>query len=47
MIWNRYLEDEKKICVIITARPSYSRIKTALKSINDHDKLGATAYSRG
>ena len=30
---------KRKICVIITARPSYSRIKTALKSINDHDKL--------
>ena len=30
---------KRKICVIITARPSYSRIKTALKSINDHGKL--------
>lgn len=29
----------KKICVVVTARPSYSRIKTALKAIDEHDGL--------
>ncbi len=29
----------RKICVVITARPSYSRIKTALKAIQEHPKL--------
>ena len=29
----------KKICAVITARPSYSRIKTALEAINNHPKL--------
>lgn len=29
----------RKICVVITARPSYSRIKTALIAINNHPKL--------
>lgn len=29
----------KKICVVITARPSYSRIKSALKAIEKHPKL--------
>ena len=29
----------RKICVVITARPSYSRIKTALKAIVDHPEL--------
>ncbi|WP_425390366.1 UDP-N-acetylglucosamine 2-epimerase [Ekhidna sp.] len=29
----------KKICVVITARPSYSRIKTALEAIAKHPKL--------
>jgi UDP-hydrolysing UDP-N-acetyl-D-glucosamine 2-epimerase len=29
----------RKVCVVITARPSYSRIKTALKAINDHPDL--------
>ena len=28
-----------KICVVITARPSYSRVKTALKAIQAHPKL--------
>jgi UDP-hydrolysing UDP-N-acetyl-D-glucosamine 2-epimerase len=27
---------KRKICVVITARPSYSRIKTALRAIDDH-----------
>jgi UDP-hydrolysing UDP-N-acetyl-D-glucosamine 2-epimerase len=30
---------KRKICVVITARPSYSRVKTALTAINNHPKL--------
>lgn len=30
---------KRKICVVITARPSYSRIKTALTAINNHPDL--------
>lgn len=30
---------KRKICVVITARPSYSRIKTALKAIQEHPQL--------
>ncbi len=30
---------KRKICVVVTARPSYSRIKTALKAIQDHPQL--------
>jgi UDP-hydrolysing UDP-N-acetyl-D-glucosamine 2-epimerase len=30
---------KRKICVVITARPSYSRIKTALEAINNHADL--------
>ena len=29
----------KKICVVVTARPSYSRIKTALRAIANHPEL--------
>ena len=29
----------RKICVVVTARPSYSRIKTALKAIEEHPAL--------
>ncbi|WP_438968722.1 UDP-N-acetylglucosamine 2-epimerase [Nonlabens sp.] len=29
----------RKICVVVTARPSYSRIKTALQAIKDHENL--------
>jgi UDP-hydrolysing UDP-N-acetyl-D-glucosamine 2-epimerase len=29
----------RKICVVVTARPSYSRIRTALKAINEHPDL--------
>jgi len=29
----------RKICVVVTARPSYSRIKTALKAIQEHPSL--------
>ncbi|MCC6818885.1 MAG: UDP-N-acetylglucosamine 2-epimerase (hydrolyzing) [Bacteroidia bacterium] len=31
--------NKRKICVIITARPSYSRVRTALKAIQNHPKL--------
>jgi UDP-hydrolysing UDP-N-acetyl-D-glucosamine 2-epimerase len=30
---------KKKICVVVTARPSYSRIKTALRAIQSHPDL--------
>lgn len=30
---------KRKICVLVTARPSYSRIKSALTAINDHPDL--------
>ncbi|MCZ8197304.1 MAG: UDP-N-acetylglucosamine 2-epimerase [Flavobacterium sp.] len=30
---------KRKICVVVTARPSYSRIKTALQAIKDHPEL--------
>lgn len=30
---------KRKICVVITARPSYSRIKSAVQAINDHPNL--------
>ncbi len=30
---------KRKVCVVITARPSYSRIKTALKAIQEHPEL--------
>ncbi|MEO1626842.1 MAG: UDP-N-acetylglucosamine 2-epimerase, partial [Bacteroidota bacterium] len=29
----------RKICVVVTARPSYSRIKSALRAIDDHPDL--------
>jgi UDP-hydrolysing UDP-N-acetyl-D-glucosamine 2-epimerase len=31
--------EKRKVCVVITARPSYSRVKTALTSIKNHEKL--------
>lgn len=31
--------NKRKVAVVITARPSYSRIKTALKAINEHKNL--------
>ncbi len=31
--------ERRKICVVVTARPSYSRIKTALKAIREHPEL--------
>lgn len=33
------MKNKKKICVVITARPSYSRIKTAVQAIVDHPDL--------
>lgn len=33
------MSHKRKICVVITARPSYSRIKTALKAIQEHPEL--------
>ena len=30
---------KRRICVVVTARPSYSRIKTALTAIQDHPEL--------
>ncbi len=30
---------KRKICVVVTARPSYSRIRTALRAIDDHPDL--------
>lgn len=30
---------KRKICVLVTARPSYARIRSALKAINDHPGL--------
>ncbi|MDZ4667971.1 MAG: UDP-N-acetylglucosamine 2-epimerase [bacterium] len=33
------MSTKRKICVVITARPSYSRIKTALEAIKNHPDL--------
>lgn len=33
------MTEKRKICVVITARPSYSRIRTALKAIQEHPDL--------
>jgi len=30
---------KRKICVVVTARPSYSRVKTAIKAIKEHPNL--------
>ena len=30
---------KRKICVVVTARPSYSRIRTALQAIRERDDL--------
>jgi UDP-hydrolysing UDP-N-acetyl-D-glucosamine 2-epimerase len=30
---------KRKVCVVVTARPSYSRIRTALKAIQEHPEL--------
>jgi len=31
--------NKRKICVVVTARPSYSRVKTVLKAIEQHPRL--------
>ena len=36
---NKKAMSKRKICVVVTARPSYSRIKTALKEIQNHPDL--------
>ena len=33
------LVDKRKVCVVVTARPSYARVKTALQAIKEHSKL--------
>jgi UDP-hydrolysing UDP-N-acetyl-D-glucosamine 2-epimerase len=33
------MSDKRKICVVITARPSYSRIRTALKALQTHETV--------
>ncbi len=33
------MNNPRKICAVITARPSYSRVKTVLQAIKDHPKL--------
>lgn len=33
------MKEKRKICVVVTARPSYSRVKTALKAIDEHPDL--------
>lgn len=33
------MNNYRKICAVITARPSYSRVKTVLQAIKDHPKL--------
>ena len=33
------MDAKRKICAVITARPSYSRVKTALQAIKDHPAL--------
>lgn len=33
------MSKRRKICVVVTARPSYSRIKTALRAIDEHPAL--------
>ena len=30
---------KRRICVVVTARPSYARIKTALQAIREHPDL--------
>ncbi|HRO07531.1 MAG: UDP-N-acetylglucosamine 2-epimerase (hydrolyzing) [Bacteroidia bacterium] len=33
------MRDKRKICIVVTARPSYSRIKTAIEAVNQHPDL--------
>lgn len=34
-----YILMKRKVCVVVTARPSYSRVKTAIEAIKHHDSL--------
>lgn len=36
---NNIKVNKRKVCVVITARPSYSRVKTALQAIKENNKL--------
>jgi UDP-hydrolysing UDP-N-acetyl-D-glucosamine 2-epimerase len=38
-IWRRPDLVKRKVCVLVTARPSYSRIKSALQAIKEHPDL--------
>ena len=29
----------RRVCIVITARPSYARIKTVMEAIRDHEDL--------
>ena len=31
--------NKREVCIVITARPSYSRIKTAVKAVEEHPNL--------
>lgn len=33
------MSDVRRVCVVVTARPSYSRIKTAMQAITEHPEL--------
>lgn len=33
------MSDVRRVCVVVTARPSYSRIKTAMQAIREHPQL--------
>lgn len=33
------MKNKRKICVVVTARPSYSRIRSVLQAIKDHEQL--------
>ncbi len=33
------MSHKRKICAVITARPSYSRVKTVLQAIKEHEAL--------
>lgn len=37
--YERFDMNKRKICVVVTARPSYARVKTALQAIQEHPNL--------
>lgn len=39
--------NKRKVCVVITARPSYSRVKTALEAIREHPDLELQLVAAG